>query len=1005
MKQKLLAFLLMGVIAVSTAFAQDRTITGKVVGADDGLPLPGVSVRVKGGSQGTTTDLQGVFSLNVPSGANTLTFTYIGYATQDVALGTSNRINVRLVSDAQQLSEVVVTGYGTTTKAASTGASAQVGGEELQNAPMTSFDKPLQGRVAGLQSIGASGQPGSSQDIRIRGVGSMSASSSPLFVIDGVPINSGDLSRNTTTANALSGINPNDIESVTVLKDASAAAIYGSRAANGVIVVTTRNGKAGKTRIHFDAEGGVSSRAYYNENTRMMNTEEMLLMAGEGLRLSPVYGPAWGITEANQREIAIDAFGLNPDVNTDWYDEVTHTGKSQQYNLSIDGGNENTQFRISGGYFDQDAIIRTAGFKRINGGININHKLNQKLSLGTNLLVSQSQQVGPLNSGNFANPVLGSLFITPDYAPYDEQGNPNLFSGLYNPVAILAMDKNLNNTLKSIGSVTGTYNILPNFKFTSKFGIDYNNLEEDSYNNPTYGDGEGVGYSTRYYTRYFNWISTNLFSYDWDVNKDNVWVAKIQAGYEAQKSKYYSSNVYTSVFPDNIDMTAPSIGATPLTASGTNESYTFASLLSLADISYKGKYVLSGSFRRDGSSRFGSENRYGNFWSVGASWNADQEEFIKNITWIDRLKLRASYGTTGNAGIGNYAWRPLYSYGSNYGGQLGSAPSSIGNEGLTWEQNTQMDIGADLSFFKNRLNITADYYEREAKDLLLNMPISRTSGFSTYTNNIGAMKNSGVEFAISGSPVVTADFKWDLSFNISRNKNEITALVDNRDQTSSPFIRRVGEDFQSYYMPVWAGVDPANGNPLWYTDDSRTTTTSNWNQAAYQLTGKTASPKAFGGAGTTFTYKGLSLDALFYYNFGNHIYDPYYQYLNSGGAYIGSYNQRITEMNRWQKPGDITDVPRYVYGGTNAYRLSTRILNKGDFIRLRDVTLGYNLPKNVISRARLTNARLYVRGTNIWTSAADENLPYDPEAGGVSGLTNFDINVPKTITVGVNLAF
>ncbi len=992
------------------ALAQSKTVSGIVTDQTTGLGLPGVSVIVKGSSVGTATSADGSYTLNVPENGSTLVFRYIGYTNKEVPIGNSAVLNVALGVDNKQLSEVIITGYGNTNTIANTGAVSQIKAADIEEVPVTSFDKALQGRVPGLQSVGASGQPGSSQEIRIRGIGSMTASSSPLYVIDGVPINSGDLSRNTTTANALSGINPNDIESITVLKDASAASIYGSRAANGVIVVTTKSGKSGKTSVHFDAETGYSKRAYYNENTRPLTTEETLELAGEAILNHPKYGP--GYAGQAKRDVAIDAFGFDPDVNTDWYDVVSQTGKTQQYNLSTDGGNDKTQFHLSGGYFSQEGTIKTSEFDRYSGSINLTHKLSNKFTVGTNLMISNSKQTGPSNSGYFSNPILASLFLTPDVAPFNEDGSFNLFGGLYNPLAIFAYDNNKTNILKGIGSVNGSYEILPNLKITSKFGIDYNNLEENQYQSPLYGDGQDVGYAYRYYTRYFNWVWTNLVDYTWDVNHDNTWVATMKAGYEAQKSQYYSSNVETSVFPNNTNITAPSVGATPLTATGTQEDYTFASILAIGDITYKGKYVISGSYRRDGSSRFGAENRYGNFWSAGLSWNADQEEFIRNISWIDQLKFRASYGVNGNAGIGNYGWRPLYSYGTasisgtgynlNYNGQLGSAPSSLGNQGLTWEKNKPFDVGVDMAFFQNRLSITADYYDRKTTDLLLNVPLSRTSGFPNYLDNVGAMRNSGIEFAVNATPVLAGDFRWDVNFSISKNKNEITALAED-EQVASPYIRKIGEDYQTYYMPVWAGVDPTTGDPLWYKDATRTETTNNWNQAEYVVTDKTATPKGFGSFGTTISYKGLAFDALFYYSYGNYIYDPYYRYLNSGGAYIGSFNQRATELNRWQNPGDITDVPRYVYGGTLAYSQSTRILDSGDFVRLRDVSLSYKLPTSLIERVKLSNVRLYVRGTNLWTHVKDDNLPYDPEAGGVSGQTNFDIEIPKTVTFGVNI--
>lgn len=994
--KKLLLSLFVLLLFICQAIAQERTVRGTVKGKEDGLPLPGVSVKVKGSSAGTQTGPNGQFSLRVVGNNSILVFTYVGYATQEVPVGSRSIVNITLASDTRQLGEVIVTGYGTQSRISKTGAISQISSEDVENVPMSSVDKQLQGKIPGLQSVGASGQPGSAQDIRIRGIGSITASSAPLYVVDGIPINSGDLSRNTTTANALSGLNPNDIESITVLKDASAASIYGSRAANGVIIITTKSGKSGKTKVRFDAEYGNASRAFFNDKTRMLTTSENFELMKETL----VNG---GYIDENTSEADVNDFIFtntnlsNNTVNTDWDDLVTRTGISQQYNLSLDGGNEKTQFHLSGGYFNQEGTVITSEFKRYNAGVNLKHTINDRFSVGTNLLFSNSAQQGPLNSGYFANPVMAALFLVPTIAPTEQPRSP------FNPVELLKMDKNNTGTLKTIGSVYGEYKILPNLKFTSKYGVDYNNLEEDSYQNPFYGDGASVGgSSTRYYTRYFNWVWTNMLDYKWDINKDNNWIANVKLAYEAQKSKYYSLSAYAENLPLNTNYTVPSVGATPITANGTNEGYSFASVFSVADISYKGKYVLSGSFRRDGSSRFGSANRYGNFWSVGATWNMEQEDFIKSLGWINQLKIRSSYGVNGNAGIGNYDWKALYGYTTTYAGTVASIPSSLGNSSLTWEKNKPFDVGVDAAFFKNRLSITTDYYSRTTSDLLLQRPLSLTTGWSSRLENVGAMRNRGFELALSGTPVVAGDFKMDLNFNISFNKNKVTELIIDKQQVS-PFIRQVGEDVFSYYLPLYAGVDPQDGSAMWYTDGTRSETTKTYSAASYALTGKSALPKAFGSFGATFSFKGLTLDGTFYYNYGNYLYDPYYQYLNSGGYYVGVYNQRATQLRRWQKAGDITDVPKLDWDVANYRRPSDNTLNSGDFIRLRDVTLSYSLPQGVLSKLKVGSAKVYVRGTNLCTWIKDDDLPYDPEAGGVGGTTNFDINVPKTITFGINL--
>jgi TonB-linked SusC/RagA family outer membrane protein len=421
--KKLLLSMFFLVLTTMLGFAQNRTVTGTVTGQDDGQALPGVSVRVRGANIGTQTNSDGKYSISVPSGSSVLEFSYIGYATKS-ATASSSAVNVVLASDAQSLTEVIVTGYGTTTKARQTGSVGTVAAKDIEATPFTSVDKALQGRVAGLQSTGASGQPGAMQQIRIRGLGSISGSSEPLFVIDGIPVNSGDLSRNTTSANALAGINPNDIESLTVLKDASSTAIYGSRGSNGVVLITTKSGKAGKTKIRVDAEYGVVKPGVFNDATRPLTTEENILLIGEALLNNPAYVTQYSLTPANIRDFVTgeDGFGINQNVNTNWYDEVTRTGAQQQYNVSIDGGNEKTQFHIGGGYFTQDATVPRSAFKRYSGNLNLKHSLTDKFTIGTNILLSSTNTKGLSNGGAFANPVLGSLFLMPDLAARNADG-------------------------------------------------------------------------------------------------------------------------------------------------------------------------------------------------------------------------------------------------------------------------------------------------------------------------------------------------------------------------------------------------------------------------------------------------------------------------------------------------------------------------------------------------------------------------------------------------------
>ncbi|WDF55273.1 SusC/RagA family TonB-linked outer membrane protein [Mucilaginibacter sp. KACC 22063] len=1015
MKKLLLYFLCFLMFSVTQVYAQSRTVTGTVTGRDDKQPIPGASVRVKGTQVGTVTDVNGRYSINVPAGSNTLVVTFLGYASSEVpAVGKT--VDVIMAPSSRELTEVVVTGYGTQTKAAATGPVASVGSKDLEDKPYSSMDQALQGRVAGLQSVGGSGQPGALQQIRIRGIGSITAGSDPLYVVDGVPVNSGDLSSNTTSSSAIAAINPNDIESIQVLKDASQAAIYGSRGANGVIVITTKSGRAGKTKVRLDAEYGYVKPSTLPKAGRPLTTDQWRNLTAEGL-----------VNSGDEPDLATalkdldDTFGSGSGVNTNWIDEVTRTGHQQQYNLSLEGGDAKTQFHIGAGYFNQQGAVIASSFDRYSTNFNIKHKVNDRLSFATSFTIGENGQNTPSNGGAFSNPVGSAYFLVPYISPYNADGSfnldPNQFASNYNPLAIAATDKSTLHQVKGIGSLSGEYKILPNFKFTSRVGVDLNALEENTYWNPNFGDGASYGgLSTRNYSRYFNWVATNLLDYHLDVNHDNTWVANIKAGYEAQKSQYYYEFVTTTGLPNNYSINVPSAGATPLTASGDNSDYTFASILSMADITFKGKYALTGSFRRDGSSRFGINNAYGNFGSVGAAWNMHEEEFIKKLDWITLLKIRGSYGSLGNANVGNYAWRPLYSYGQgtdpqgnaynyNYLGNIGSGFTSLGNENLTWETNKTVDLGFDLSIFKDRLSLTFDWYNRQSDNLLLNQPISLTSGKSSFINNVGSMRNRGYEISLSGTPLILGDFRWNASFSLSHNKNTVLSLINHQQQVSGAFVRKEGLDIQTYYLRQWAGVDPANGNPLWYTDASMTKTTSVYSQAQLVANPKySASPKYFGSFTSDFTYKGFSLSGLLYYNFGNYIRDSWARY-TQGDGYDPLDNHVAAQLDRWQKPGDITNVPKYVFNNSNnSSASSTRFLYKGDYIRLRELTLAYNVPAQAVQKLGISSLRVYLRGTNLATWVRDKNLPYDPETY-VNSTTNFDVYNPKTYTLGVNVGF
>lgn len=972
--------------------AQTRTITGKV-SDESGNPLPNVSITLKGASQGSTSKADGTYSLTIPNDSKIIVISSVGMITQEILLGSASVIDAVLKSQTGNLSEVVVVAYGTQKRRELTGAVAAIKAPDIENKPFSSVDKILQGQIAGLQSVASSGQPGANQAILIRGMSSITASNTPLWVIDGIIINTGDVSRLATTSNVLSTLNPNDIESITVLKDAAAGSLYGSRAANGVILVTTKKGRAGKTRLRFDTELGQNDVAYENDRYKPLNAEQYFEITREGLVNA-------GSTTVDR---TLTGLGYNNGIDYNWLNAVTRKSKQQQYNLSAEGGNDKTTFYLSGGYFVQEGSTINSKLDRTSASARIIHKASDRLTLGFNITGGFVNQRAPLTGGAFGNPVLVSYFVLPSATPYKDDGSYN-FTGLgsvHNVIALTEMDKRLLRELGLRSNAYAEYKILENLKIKSSVSGDLNILEEDQYNNPLHGDGVAMGgRSFSYYTRYWNRIWTNTIDYQQLLSKAYDINLNFQVGYEAQKSNGYQNSVQSQIMPTNLSMTYPAVGALPVTASAQPADYSFVSQFSSASINMADKYILSGSFRRDGSSKFGANNKFGNFWSIGGSWNLDKEKFIEDLDFVSQLKLRASYGVNGNAGIGNYDWYQLYAYAANYNAQPGSSPSNVGDSSLTWELNKPFNVGFDIGVLQNRIQLSVDYYSRKSEDLLLDMPLSLTSGFSRALHNVGAMKNSGIEISAHATAVKSKEFSWDVDFNYALNKNKILSLPGGNDIVNGVFIIREGASIQSFYVRKYAGVDETNGDPLWYKDGEP----SNVYSTADRIIAGTALPKCFGSLTNTFRYKGFTLDAQLYYSFGNLVQDQWGAYY-TGAGFQGSLNKVARIMDRWTKPGQITDIPKYIYGGNKSFQsASTFYLNKGDFIRLRNIQLGYTIPASLLSKAKLSNALVYVRGTNLFTWVDDENLPFDPEQG-TSSQSNLNVFMPKTISVGLSLGF
>ncbi|MDP4263916.1 MAG: TonB-dependent receptor [Bacteroidota bacterium] len=999
--RKLLALLTAFLLFAGQLFAQ-KTISGKVTD-DKGNPIANASVVVKGTSTGTVTKADGTYTITVPANAKILVFSSVDLAPEEITIGSQTTINTSLKSADKTMAEVVVVGYGTQKRSDVTSSVTKIGGDKVANVPMTSVDQILQGKAAGVQSVTFSGQPGANQQIRIRGVGSFAASSQPLFVIDGIQVNSGDVSRETTTSNVLASLNPDDIESISILKDAAATSIYGARGSNGVILINTKRGKAGKTQFKFTAEVG-------------QNTHGDIPSAGMPLRAddwAALYKESYinaGGSPANA-DANLLAYGYPGGSDIDWLSLITRKGAQQQYNISASGGDQKTKFYISGGYFKQEANVIGSDLKRFSSVINLDHTVSNKLSFAFSLQPTFIRQNTPLsNSSAFSNPVMEFSFLRPLQNPYNADGSLNIstatkdFGSLYNPLYIVGNDIHSLNDFTANTKAEGKYNILDNLSFTTRMGMQYINFEEYYYNNPFHGDGKaanGRGYA--YNTRYFLYDWTNQLDYRVNLTRNKDLNLNATVGYEAISSKGYFVSAQSQNFPTS-SLTYAAVASSPTIGNNSASDYTFASEFARAALNYKGKYILQGSFRRDGSSRFSQKNEYGNFPAGSIAWNVNKENFMSDVKFISDLKLRFSYGSAGNAEIGNYAWRQTLGYGLNYNNQPGGGFNNIGNDELQWEASKQTNAGIDVSFLKNRLNLNVDYYKRKIDKLIFPVPTSQTIGFSSISKNLGAMQNSGLEVTINATPIAIKDFTWDISFNFSHNKNKMVTLPAGQYQViNGSFVIRPGQDFYTFYLRDWAGVNSANGDPLWYTDSTHSATTNNYNAALRVAGNKTATPKYFGGLSNSLTYKGFNLTFDFYYNYGNYVQDGWAAYFYD--EVNPSYGKYTYNLQRWQKPGDVTNVPKLVYGSSNfSSSASTRFLYKGDFIRLRNVSIGYTAPTRLVEKLHLSSFNFYIRGTNLWTKVYDKNIPFDPEQN-INSQSNLNVFYNKSVTVGVNIGF
>jgi len=971
--------------------AQTRQVTGTVTSAEDGMPLPGVQIVIKGTSTGGVTDGNGNFNLPVPQDANVLIFKYVGFSDQEVAIDGRSQINVELKADAIGLGEVVVVGYGVQRKEAKTGAVAVIKSSEIESVPVTSAEKLLQGKVAGVQISSGSGMPGSNTQIRIRGNSSINAGAQPLYVIDGVPVVSGDYNTATNSGNVMSNLNPNNIESMTVLKDAAAASIYGSRAANGVILITTKSGKAGKTKFNARAQYGFSAPTN-DSDFRFMNPDELLTYMRDA-----VYNV--GQDPDNPAGSYFFPRKLIGGELTNWWDEVFKTGITQNYEFSSSGGNEKTKYYVSGSYFDQEGIQIGSYMTRYNFRTNVDHKIGDKATIGTKLYGGYTETKDQAASLAYANPFWAASSLLPWHNPYNEDGtyNTNLPSNNHsNPLQNVALNEQLDKQYKAMGTIYLTYNILEDLQFKTLNSFDIITGRGNSYRHPDTPDGE-QSQGAIYTDTYMNTTMTTSNTLSYNKTFADVHTISAVGGFEIQENNYILHHAEGA--GTGSDLPFLSNTSKDKDVDYAQSTWAFVSLLGKVDYNYNDKYLLSASLRRDGSSRFGANNQHATFWSVGASWNLHREDFLSSLTMINMLKVRGSYGINGNASIGNYASYGLYGS-RTYNGTGGMAPDQLANPDLTWEGNVAMNAGLDFAIY-NRFDGSVELYQRTTTDMLLSVPLSRTTGFGSLIQNVGSLENKGVEFNLNAQ-ILKGDLSWDAGFNFAYNQTQITDLAG-QDEIGDGFWRRHrlnGNGFTEYYCFDWAGVNPATGAGLWYDEDGNITEDAA--NARRDFMGH-AEPDYIGGFNTTVSYKGFSIGAYFNYTVGNSVYIMERRYLDSDGYNWGSL-QSANLLPYWKEAGDVVPNPKPMVNNTsdsNAWGTS-RFLEDGSFLRFKNLTVSYNVPSSWAKKIKVDNLRIYMNAVNLY--AWHDVSYWDPEravtGGGYATYPN-----PKTITFGIDLGF
>ncbi|MEG2098304.1 MAG: TonB-dependent receptor [Mucinivorans sp.] len=1064
--KKLLLFFVVLLAGLQIASAQSMSVSGKVTYADDGTPVIGAQVMVKGmRGVGTLTDVNGAYKITIPAAApeKVIVASFLGLKSQERAISSNGQVvNFALATSTEKIEAVVVTAYGTTTKRAFTGSAAVVDAKEIKNMQLTSPTQALQGLATGVMSVSALGQPGENPAIRIRGIGSfVEGGGAPLIVVDGVTFNGN-----------LNSINPNDMASMTVLKDANSTALYGSRAANGVIVITTKSGRSGKAVISAQARYGMSSRAVREFD--FVGGEEYMKMTWQSLYNDAFYVAAAtkGNALASGQKASSDLLGrviYNPYgskypepvdskgnivagakllYDQDWQDALMQTGQRQQYDFQVAGGTNAVTYLVSAGLLDESAILRNSNFTRYNARVKVDARPTKWLEIGMNAAVSYSKQNNPSQQSTIGNSAvyfaravanIYPAYMTDENGVYvrDDKGNmmPD-FGGAgtphtgvqgqtrpvlpdTSPLGTSFYDKQGRNRFLSTTVAYAQASFLNGFKLRTQAGVEYSHDDRMVYWNPIFGQGsstQGNSEKMRYMETTVTW--TNTLTYDRTFNgKHHVsGLLGLESDDYNYSYLYASRSGYDFGGVDELDYGSVVKSASSNSTMARNMRYIFRAAYDFDD-----RLHFSGSLSYDGSSRFVAKNRWGLFYSLGAAWNISNENFWKDAgvhNWFNDFKLRASYGSSGNQNVGSlFPYKSTYSAGWNMPGYGGSTIGRLGNSDLQWEKQNQFDVGLDFGFLNNAITFSAGFYDRTSVDLLMSRPLPLSSGIVSIYDNIGQVRNTGFEFEINAVPINRSNVRWSIGFNISTQKNKVLALPESAMLTggmSNPGSEskwlKVGESSYSWYMREWAGVDPKDGAPMWWKDltdkDGNVTgreTTKSFSEGTRKIVAD-ALPKVLGGINTTLELYGVQLSVICSYALGHKIYnDDKAQIMHSFTTSDGGH-QTITEnRGAWKNPGDITDIPRFGGAGNNFGAMSTRWLVPGDYLRVRNITLGYDFTYiKGLKVAGVNELRFYCTAENPFTIFGERGI--DPEQG-LSGMSNNYSSMMKTISFGISIGF